>query len=259
MDINKRVIYGKNPLVEVILQVKFPTILSINSNEPAAFQDAIRQEYPIYQLAIENQQAISVPVGGTAFFPQIIQQQQQKNHQFISADGEYKVNLTSGYISLSTLNYSRWEVMLSHFENPFKKFLELYYPPFLERVGLRYIDAFSREELGLNDKEWRDLIQPAWLGAIPTVEEKRVFSGGIDIEYLLDNDVSRVKVHAGLGNINGKPEQVYIIDSDFIHIDNVKTGDFFRIVEYLHDNSGRFIRSTITETLHLAMIPGELT
>lgn len=259
MDINKRVIYNKNPLAEVILQVKFPTILSINSNEPAAFQDAIRQEYPIYQLAIENQQAINLPIGGNALFPPIIQQQQHKNHQFISSDGEYKVNLTSGFISLSTLNYSCWEVMLSHFENPFKKFLELYSPPFLERVGLRYIDAFSREELDLKDKEWRDLIQPEWLGAIPAVEEKRVLSSGIDIEYLLDNNVSRVKVHAGLGNINGKQEQVYIIDSDFIHISNIKPDEFFGIVDYLHNNSGRFIRSAITDILHQAMIPGELT
>ena len=36
-----RVIFQNNPLIEVILQFRFPTILSINSNEPVDFQEAI--------------------------------------------------------------------------------------------------------------------------------------------------------------------------------------------------------------------------
>lgn len=38
--------YAKSPLVEVICQLRFPTILSIGSQEPAAFQEAIRREFP---------------------------------------------------------------------------------------------------------------------------------------------------------------------------------------------------------------------
>lgn len=258
MDQTKRVIYEKNPLIEVILQVKFPTILSINAKEPAEFQDSIRQEYPIYQLSVTNEQEFNLAVGGEGIMPSIIQKQQHKNHSFISEDGQYKINLTSGFISLSTLRYTRWEDMLTHFELPFAKFIELYKPPFFERIGLRYIDAFSRNKLDLGNKLWCELIQPNWLGAISSVEEKRVVNSGLDVEYFLDNGISRVKVHAGLGNINNDPERVFIVDSDFIHIDNTKVSDFQDIVEYLHDNSGRFIRSVITDTLHQAMHPGEL-
>ena len=100
MDQTKRVIYEKNPLIEVVLQVKFPTILSINAKEPDEYQDSIRQEYPIYQLAIENEQEINIAVGGDNLLPSIVQRQQHKNHNFISEDGQYKVNLTSGFISL---------------------------------------------------------------------------------------------------------------------------------------------------------------
>ena len=81
MDHNKRVIYQKNPLVEVILQIKFPTILSINAKDPVDFQDAIRQEYPIYQLAIENEQEITLSASNEGMLPSVIQRKQQKNHK----------------------------------------------------------------------------------------------------------------------------------------------------------------------------------
>ena len=42
----ERMIYAKRQLVEVICQLRFPEILSIDASEPAAFQDRIRREYP---------------------------------------------------------------------------------------------------------------------------------------------------------------------------------------------------------------------
>ena len=36
---SERVLYGKRQLVEVICQLRFPTILSISAKEPAEFQD----------------------------------------------------------------------------------------------------------------------------------------------------------------------------------------------------------------------------
>ena len=36
--------YEKAPLHEVICQLRFPTILSINSKEPADFQELIRKD-----------------------------------------------------------------------------------------------------------------------------------------------------------------------------------------------------------------------
>lgn len=254
----KRVIYKKNPLIEVILQIKFPTILSINSKEPAEFQEAIRQMYPIYQLAVENEQELNIAVNGESLLPSIVQKQQHKNHNFISADGQYKINLTSSFISLSTLSYTRWEDMLAHFQTPFQKFVEIYNPPFLERVGLRYIDAFSREKLGLQGKEWNTLIRPTWLGALCSIEEDRVIGSGLDVEYKLDNGISRVKVHTGLGKVNTLPDMVFIVDSDFIHIKNEKVEQFEAIANYLHNNAGQFIQSVITEDLHCAMLPEEL-
>ena len=40
--------YARAPLVEVICQLRFPTILSIGAKEPAEFQEAIRKDLPQY-------------------------------------------------------------------------------------------------------------------------------------------------------------------------------------------------------------------
>src|SRR5689334_11739505 len=44
-----RVIFRNNPRVQVIAQLRFPTILSIGSVDPARFQELIRDEYPLYR------------------------------------------------------------------------------------------------------------------------------------------------------------------------------------------------------------------
>lgn len=43
-----RTLYRSAPTHEVICQLRFPTILSINNTEPADFQEAIRAEFPGY-------------------------------------------------------------------------------------------------------------------------------------------------------------------------------------------------------------------
>ena len=48
-----RQIYQRNPLAEVICQLRFPEILSIGANLPVDFQEAIRDEFPQYQSRLE--------------------------------------------------------------------------------------------------------------------------------------------------------------------------------------------------------------
>jgi uncharacterized protein (TIGR04255 family) len=45
---SRRVIYDKNPLTEVISQLRFPTVLAIEAEIPAAFQERIRFDYPMF-------------------------------------------------------------------------------------------------------------------------------------------------------------------------------------------------------------------
>ena len=46
--------YARAPLLEVICQLRFPTILSIGAKEPAEFQEAIRKDFPQYAARQEQ-------------------------------------------------------------------------------------------------------------------------------------------------------------------------------------------------------------
>jgi uncharacterized protein (TIGR04255 family) len=49
----ERIVYRNNPLTEVVCQLRFPPILSIESELPVKFQDAIREMYPSFQEKVE--------------------------------------------------------------------------------------------------------------------------------------------------------------------------------------------------------------
>ena len=99
---DERVIYAKRQLVEVICQLRFPEILKIDVSEPADFQERIRRDYPQYEKKIE--QLPPQMVNGKP-----VPQGTVNNYQFISAEGQWRVSLTKGFIALSTYGYTRWE------------------------------------------------------------------------------------------------------------------------------------------------------
>ena len=98
----ERCIYGRNQIMEVICQLRFPDILRIEAQEPFEFQDAVRGAYPQYAKKVE--QLPPVQRDG-----KMLPQGTVNNYQFISEDGQWKVSLAKGFIALSTHRYTRWE------------------------------------------------------------------------------------------------------------------------------------------------------
>ena len=101
-----RCIYRRHQLAEVVCQLRFPEILTIGANMPAQFQELIRDEFP--QFAAKKD-APPPRITGTPGNFTLENQPQTVNYHFISADGTWKVNLTSRFISLSCSRYTCWE------------------------------------------------------------------------------------------------------------------------------------------------------
>lgn len=252
-----RYTYTRSPLIEVICQLRFPTILTINTREPAEFQEAIRAEFPRYAVRKE-QPAPKVVDPGTPN-AKLEQQPAIQNYNFISGDGLWKINLTKDFIALSTLRYTRWEDFAAQLDKPLAQFIQTYQPAFFERIGLRYVNAFSRKRLELEDCLWDDLIQPPYLGALgePDVDETKVSKSSVDTEMVLA-DGSRMKVHAGPGLLNGgkqDPEPKFILDGDFAVSGNTSADKVPAVMEGLHEHAVRLFNGAITEELRTAMGP----
>lgn len=249
--------YMAPAVIETICQLRFPAILSIGAQEPAAFQERIRGDYPRYQLN-QDRPAPRV-VGANTPNPTLETQKPINNYTFLSEDNRWKVNLTSGFIALSTVGYTRWEDFAGRLDKVLAEFIEIYHPAFFERVGLRYVNAVSRKRLHLEESDWADLIQPAWLGVMaePDVAEKDLTKCAVDVEMALE-DNCRAKIHAGLGLLgDGKrdPEVKFILDDDLSSAGSIQISQVPDLLQTLHTYADRIFRGAITSELHTAMGP----
>ena len=246
--------YEKAPLHEVICQLRFPTILSINNTEPADFQEQIRDVFPQYARKQEN-----LP-------PQIVNgkpvpQPPVSNYHFVSQDGRWKINLTKDFFAISTLSYSGWEEFAHMLDKPLASFIQLYKPAYFQRVGLRYLNLISRARLDLEGTPWTELIAPAYLGILNESDcsESNLLNSGYDVQFKLDSS-SIAKIHAGPGKIQVKnasapqdPEVKFIFDMDLSMSGNTPCGFAAAGLETLHGHANHVFEGAVTDTLRAAM------
>lgn len=248
--------YKKNQLGEVICQLRFPEILTINANAPSVFQEFIRAEYPRYDKKIE----MSAPkITNTPSGLQIERQPNINNYQFVSSDGFYRVNLTSKFISLSCAQYTNWEAFAKHLDAPLAAFIKIYKPECFERIGLRYINFISRRSLALESVPYSELLQPPFLGVLSCqLPEAAVTQSCIDAEFAI-NRRCRVRIHAGLGtvknNTGADSEVKFILDQDLFTPENTPIRRSADALESLHSHAYPIFRNSITDLLHNAMDP----
>lgn len=255
------VCYEKNQLVEVICQLRFPTILSIGSNEPADFQEAIRGDYPRYLVRQDQSPPKLVPNGTPT--PTVQQQPPVTNYHFISADGMWKLNLTNNFIALSTLCYESWEDFAQRFDRPLASFINQYHVTLFDRVGLRYVNAFSRKALELDGYLWNQLITEPYLGLLADedVPEAAAAQCSMNAEMQL-RDGCMLKLHTGPGMVNKSgqvdSEAKFIYDCDLSMNGNIAGDRIVGSLDTLHQHATELFRGAITDTLHNALVPSAI-
>lgn len=258
---SRRVHYDHPQLAEVICQLRFPPILSIGAKEPAEFQDSIRAMFPLYTAKQEQLPPKVVGVGTPA--AKLETPAPIINYHFISADSKWKLNLTRNFISLSTVAYPGWEEFTRRFDLPLAEFIRIYQPAFFERIGLRYMNAFSRTALDLEGEPWRALISPAYLGPLSQedLDEKNATRCMIDAELALDSSC-RARIHAGPGLVKsnlpgaGTPNEVkFVFDLDLAMSGHIDPRMAAPGLETLHAHSTPIFQGAITDRLHTALQP----
>lgn len=252
-----RCIYQHNQLAEVICQLRFPEILAIAAKPPVDFQEAIRDEFPQYSSRKENP---APKLTGTPGNLSLANQEPTINYQFVSADGVWRVNLTSKFISLSCTRYACWEDFARKLDKPLVALIKTYHPAYFERVGLRYLNFFSRKDLNLEGIPYRDLIQPCYLGLLSEedVSEAGVTRSNVDAEISIRGGC-KVKIHAGPGMVRrgNKPDSEikFVFDQDLYMPGQVPVNVSAGALQTLHSQAFAIFRGAITDTLHDAMEP----
>lgn len=252
----KRFVYEKAQLIEVICQLRFPAILSIDTKEPADFQETVRENFPRYHTQIER-----LPPPGPDR-----KGQEVTNHNFLTEDGTYKLSMTKNFIALSTMRYAGWEEFAKTLDEPLGHFISIYRPAYFERVGLRYVNGVCRSALGLEGRRWNDLFQPQYLGVLDDdgVDEGKVTKCSLDLEMRLDERAC-LKLHTGPGSVKRtlrtpeglktvqEKETRFIFDQDLFVQSKVKLPEVMETLEALHGHADRVFSDAITDVLHDAM------
>ena len=250
-----RCLYRANQLAEVICQLRFPEILSIEANAPVAFQEAIRADFPQFQ---RRQEAPAPKITGAPGRFSLENQPSTINYQFASADGVWRVNLTSKFISLTCGKYTCWEDFAGQLDKPLAAFIKIYKPAYFERVGLRYLNFISRSQLGLEGTPFSQLIAPCYLGPLAEedVAEPSASRCSVDAEMAIRGGC-RVKLHAGPGLVkrNGQEDKEvkFIFDQDLYMPGQLPINLSAGALQTLHNQAYSIFRGAITDTLHDAM------
>jgi uncharacterized protein (TIGR04255 family) len=252
---SERVIYQRNPLIQVACQLRFPPILKVSHQEPVEFQDRVRYKYPLFERV-----QVQIPTD----ISQLIQQAgipltSNLSYNFTSEDQRWQLFLGREFITISTSEYERYEHFQSRFQEVLEIFEQIYEPSYYTRVGIQYQDLIVRSKLGLNNEKWSNLITRCIASELHDSE----FLGSIQSitkNLILKIENGQVNFKHGLVTVKetekSNDEEAYLIDADFYTEDKVEGDEnVWRILNDFNRAARQLFRKSITNTLHNAMYP----
>lgn len=252
---SERVIYQRNPLVEVVCQLRFPPILKISHQEPFEFQDEVRFQYPLFETT-----QTQVP----SEILKIVQQlgmplQSEIAYTFKSEDQRWNLSITKDFIALSTSAYERYEQFKQRFKEVLGIFEQIYQPSFYTRAGLRYQDLIVRSKLHIEDQDWGALIAKHIASELHDTELAHAIQA-LTKSMILTTESGQINFNHGFVTVKAseeKPDEVaYLFDADFYTEQRIEANeDVWNILDQFNQSAGRLFRWSITDTLHRAMQP----
>src|SRR6267143_2345932 len=259
-----RVIYDRNPLEQVIAQLRFPAILKIDSALPADFQERIRSRYPDFLERPPADDAINIPQELKANLPQeflkamgldIQPASAKQGYEFISEDKAWKVVLTRDFLALSTQRYTTWEDFSDRLNAPRQALTDCYGPVYYSRIGLRYRDVIRRSVLDLNGVAWTQRLKPHVAGMLASEVASHVKHTASVALIDLEDGRGQVRIRHTLALLKNPDEECYVIDADFFTDRKTEVGDAIQRLDYFNREAGRLFKWCINDRLHSAMGP----
>lgn len=250
-----RVIYEHSPLIEVVCQLRFPTILRIESEVPADFQDRIRGMYPV----LSRQKS-----GGMGNIPPEVAKiigvaGQQSQYTFESEDGAHAIVLAPDSIALTSHAYQRWENFRDFLQPAVDALVDVYKPAFFMRIGLRYQNAIVPSAVGMSGRPWADLISNNILGELShSFGDGRLEEAHRHLRIRSKDEREGFLLQHGIGQHAVTSEDAYVFDIDFYTDKKAEIVDAVSFLERFNYRAGRAFRWCISDELHHALHPTEL-
>jgi uncharacterized protein (TIGR04255 family) len=250
---SERVVYAVHTLTQVVCQLNFPPILSISAEPPAALQDLLRPNYPLY----ETVEPVGAPPEIAALMARLpLQIGQSVQHRFSTADGKRSITVGPRMLAISETDYDAWPAFRTEIEAARAALESIYRPAFYIRVGLRYQDVIDRNAFQLK-LAWPDLINPSMIGMLGVEFDairEAVTEAASNVLIRLDGAQNAfVRINHGLAQQEGDSNLVYLIDADYFTDDRKEGSEVLELLGYFNAEAGKLFRWAITDTLRDAL------
>jgi len=247
----QHIVFEKNTLTGVTCQLNYPPILKIAKEIPSAFQDAMRSNYPLFEVrqtfTMLAPQIMGQPVTQTVANAYVFSTPETPQPQGT-------LSLAQDSLALTTAAYTRRSEFLALLQPPLDALQDIYQPAFFTRVGFRYQNVIVRSALGLGDTPWGELLRPVFVG-LASVEE---LAGRVAVDY------SQLQYKSENGNIilqHGTTvdattkEQHYLIDVDVYTDERVKLQDVTDKLKSLNIDALQLYHWCLSDALKAALNP----
>ncbi len=191
------------PLIRVIAQVRFPLIASVENREfMAPFQEAIRKDYPV----LRPEQSRSVLLGHKG----VMDARSNTIWRFHDASDTWRVSLAPDFLALDTGRYTSRDDFLRRLERVLQALKAHVDPQIIDRLGVRYIDRLSGDNL----TDLRHLVRSEIAGILSTPLSECARHAIAENMFELPDDAGQVTARWGLipANETIDPAAVEAID-----------------------------------------------
>ncbi len=212
-----------SPLARVLAQIRFPSLSALVGNDEVAnaYAAAVRHDYPI----LEVQQELSVKIA-----PEGLTQVPGPSHtwRLRSADEGWQVSFGPTFLAIDTNAYTSRSDLVHRLEEAWRSFVATVDPPFIDRVGVRYINRIVDQAI---IDEISHLVRRELLGGLAVMSPNNVRLEHSMSESLYQvGDLNALQVRWGLlppgamldPTLEPVPGASWVLDLDSFHTE--KTG-----------------------------------
>lgn len=145
------------PLVSVLAQVMFGSLLSIKNEEGVSrFQETIREKYPV--LKTEKNKTSTIDIVANS----VVSTSEQTIWRFSDTDDVWRVSLSSEFVALETKKYSSREEFTNRLSEVLAAVTKQFNPGIMTRIGVRYVDRLEGDALN----KISSLVNPTLVGLL---------------------------------------------------------------------------------------------
>ncbi|MFI5930893.1 TIGR04255 family protein [Actinoplanes sp. NPDC051494] len=237
------------PLLRVLAQIRFPRLATLATGDDMAnlFAMSMSGDYPI--LTEQREVAVTITPDGVTQAPGAA-----RVWQLRSADEQWQISFGDSFLAVDTAAYTSREDFAARVAHAWQRFEQVVRPPFVERLGVRYINRITDLE---TLAALPSLVRPEALGGVQALVgcDVRLSHSIHEALYHLD-DHNGLQARWGMlppgavldPTIQPVPDNSWVLDLDAFRSGrhDVAAGDVDQHLRQLAERAYRYFRWVVT-------------